>query len=137
MDETINRRLFIINKSPSLLKLIQSIEVNDFDPLSSFVGFIIGSFVKNNYLNEQEYIQSYPSLITVFKHNDCLKRIKQNYMINNHKESVVKKYQIEMKKIFSLIDAKTKQDIIFLFLSIIMKNGKISIRDRKYLDSLQ
>ncbi len=129
------RGLLMTEKSVKILAKLSLVDLPDFDPVEALAGFIIGSVVSDGKLNEREYLLIYPSLIQIFGYDFDFNSVKQAFCSIGARK-VIKEYAEEMLKIFDLIDEDLKNDVVMLCLCVTAMDGKISLKEKRYIKRL-
>ena len=106
------------------------------DPVKTLVTFIIGSVVSDNSINEKDYLYIYPSLVKAFGNDFDFISAKQAIGLAKDIKKEITKYTKEMISIISVCDEALAADIISLCLLITSVDGKISLKEKRYIRQL-
>lgn len=132
---SVERNLLLTEKSVKILAKLKLLDVPDMDPINTLVGFIIGSVVADGKINEQEYFLIYPALIKAFGYNFDFHSIKEGFVAGSARK-LVSEYTAQMLSIIDLLDEDMTGDLITLCLCVTALDGKISIREKRYIRRL-
>ena len=132
---TIERGALLAEKSISVISGLNQLNIESLNPLDTLVSFIVGSVVADGTISEKDYLRIYPSLVKAFDKVD-LAAIKQFYRMSKDVTKEVKNYTMRLLEIISKADEGLKEDIISLCLLITSIDGKISLREQRYIKQL-
>lgn len=127
------RELLLMKKSAVVLAKFQHFFVSDLCATDILVGFIIGSVIADGHINETEYLLIYPALARVFGDDFDFISIKESFQCHPDQKKVLADYHQKMVHILSFMDDELKQDVITLCLCITSVDGKISLKEKKYI----
>lgn len=133
---TVEKGLIVTEKSVKILAKLKLLDLPGIDPVSTLAGFMIGSAAADGKINEREYLLMYPALINVFGYNFDFHSIKQSFSGRLGAKKLMNEYLERMLKIFAEIDESLKEDIVMLCLCVVAIDGKISLRERRYIRCL-
>ncbi len=131
----IERGVILAEKSVSVIKGLSGLNI-PLDPVKTLVTFIIGSVVSDNSINEKDYLYIYPSLVKAFGNDFDFISAKQAIGLAKNIKKEITKYTKEMISIISVCDEALAADIISLCLLITSVDGKISLKEKRYIRQL-
>lgn len=131
----IERSVILAEKSVSVIKGLSGLNI-PLDPVKTLVTFIIGSVVSDNSINEKDYLYIYPSLVKAFGNDFDFISAKQAIGLAKDIKKEITKYTKEMISIINVCDEELATDIISLCLLITSVDGKISLKEKRYIRQL-
>lgn len=131
----IERGVILAEKSVSVIKGLSGLNI-PLDPVKTLVTFIIGSVVSDNSINEKDYLYIYPSLVKAFGNDFDFISAKQAIGLAKDIKKEITKYTKEMIYIINVCDEELATDIISLCLLITSVDGKISLKEKRYIRQL-
>ena len=131
----IERGVILAEKSVSVIKGLSGLNI-PLDPVKTLVSFIIGSVVSDNSINEKDYLYIYPSLVKAFGNDFDFISAKQAIGLAKDIKKEITKYTKEMISIINMCDEELATDIISLCLLITSVDGKISLKEKRYIRQL-
>lgn len=131
----IKRGVILAEKSVSVIKGLSGLNI-PLDPVKTLVTFIIGSVVSDNSINEKDYLYIYPSLVKAFGNDFDFISAKQAIGLAKDIKKEITKYTKEMISIINVCDEELATDIISLCLLITSVDGKISLKEKRYIRQL-
>lgn len=131
----IERGVILAEKSVSVIKGLSGLNI-PLDPVKTLVTFIIGSVVSDNSINEKDYLYIYPSLVKAFGNDFDFISAKQAIGLAKDIKKEITKYTKEMISIINVCDEALAADIISLCLLITSVDGKISLKEKRYIRQL-
>jgi 3-methyladenine DNA glycosylase/8-oxoguanine DNA glycosylase len=131
----IERGVILAEKSVSVIKGLSGLNI-PLDPVKTLVTFIIGSVVSDNSINEKDYLYIYPSLVKAFGNDFDFISAKQAIGLAKDIKKEITKYTKEMISIINVCDEELATDIISLCLLITSVDGKISLKEKRYIRQL-
>lgn len=131
----VERGVILAEKSVSVVKGLRGLEI-PLNPVSTLVTFIIGSVVSDGSINEKDYLYIYPSLVKAFGNDFDFISAKQAIGLAKDIKKEITKYTKEMISIISVCDEELATDIISLCLLITSVDGKISLKEKRYIRQL-
>ena len=131
----IERGVILAEKSVSVIKGLSGLEI-PLNPVSTLVTFIIGSVVSDGSINEKDYLYIYPSLVKAFGNDFDFISAKQAIGLAKDIKKEITKYTKEMISIINVCDEELATDIISLCLLITSVDGKISLKEKRYIRQL-
>lgn len=131
----IERGVILAEKSVSVIKGLSGLNI-PLDPVKTLVTFIIGSVVSDNSINEKDYLYIYPSLVKAFGNDFDFISAKQAIGLAKDIKKAITKYTKEMISIINVCDEELATDIISLCLLITSVDGKISLKEKRYIRQL-
>lgn len=127
--------VILAEKSVSVIKGLSGLNI-PLDPVKTLVTFIIGSVVSDNSINEKDYLYIYPSLVKAFGNDFDFISAKQAIGLAKDIKKEITKYTKEMISIINVCDEELATDIISLCLLITSVDGKISLKEKRYIRQL-
>ena len=131
----VERGVILAEKSVSVIKGLSGLEI-PLDPVKTLVTFIIGSVVSDSSINEKDYLYIYPSLVKAFGNDFDFISAKQAIGLAKDIKKEIMKYTKEMISIINVCDEALATDIISLCLLITSVDGKISLKEQRYIRQL-
>ena len=131
----VERGVILAEKSVSVIKGLSGLNI-PLDPVKTLVTFIIGSVVSDNSINEKDYLYIYPSLVKAFGNDFDFISAKQAIGLAKDIKKEITKYTKEMISIINVCDEELAADIISLCLLITSVDGKISLKEKRYIRQL-
>ena len=131
----IERGVILAEKSVSVIKGLSGLNI-PLDPVKTLVTFIIGSVVSDGSINEKVYLYIYPSLVKAFGNDFDFISAKQAIGLAKDIKKEITKYTKEMISIINVCDEELATDIISLCLLITSVDGKISLKEKRYIRQL-
>ena len=131
----IERGVILAEKLVSVIKGLSGLNI-PLDPVKTLVTFIIGSVVSDNSINEKDYLYIYPSLVKAFGNDFDFISAKQAIGLAKDIKKEITKYTKEMISIINVCDEELATDIISLCLLITSVDGKISLKEKRYIRQL-
>lgn len=131
----VERGVILAEKSVSVMKGLNCLEI-PLNPVETLVTFIIGSVVSDGSINEKDYLYIYPSLVKAFGNDFDFISAKQAIGLAKDIKKEITKYTKEMISIINVCDEELATDIISLCLLITSVDGKISLKEKRYIRQL-
>lgn len=132
----VERGAIIADKSVSILAKLHLLDLPGVDPVDTLARFIIGSVMADGKIREQEYLLIYPALIGVFGDTFDFARVKEELEADRAGGRALTKTAADMMAVFGGIDEGLQEDILLLTLAVVSVDGKVSFRERRYLNTL-
>ena len=129
------RGVLLAEKSVSVVKGLKALDL-PFNALETLVTFIIGSVVSDGTLSEKDYLYIYPSLVKAFGHDFDFISAKQALQIAKDIKKEIAKYTKELLSVIAKCDENLATDIVALCLLITSVDGKISLKEKRYIRQL-
>lgn len=130
------RGRLLAEKSRVVFCRMQELSASATGAKEALAGFIIGSAVAEDEINEREYLLIYPTLMKIFGDNFRFTPIKEAFRRNKGGRKKVAEYVEEMLRLFSLTDEAFKWDVITLCLCVILINGGATLKAKRYIRRL-
>lgn len=127
--------LILVEKSASVVNGLKKLDL-PFNPVEMLVMFIIGSVVSDGAFNEKDYLYIYPSLVKAFGSDFDFISAKQALQFA---KDIKKEISNDTKALISIIavcDEELANDIITLCLLVTSIDGKISLKEKRYIREL-
>lgn len=129
---SVERGLLLAEKSVKILAQLTVLDLPEADPVETLAGFIIGSVVADGKVNEQEYLLMYPALIQTFGYDFDFYSVKQAFS-GVRARKLINEYTDRMLRVLDCVDETLRDDIIMLCLCVTAVDGKISLREKRYV----
>lgn len=130
------KSLIIAEKSVKIITRLYAYAPREVEPSRALAGFIIGSAVADGKINEREYLLMYPSLVKIFGNEFDFTSVKERLSKNVDVKRAVADYTEQMIEILDCVDDGLKDEVIILCLCVTAIDGKISLREKKYIKRL-
>lgn len=130
------RGVMLTANAVKILAKLKLLDLPGIDPVDTLAGFILGSVVADERVNEQEYLLIYPALVRVFGDDFDFESIKEGFRKDRDGQNMVKKYTQEMLSVLAVADEGLCEDVISLCLCVVTVDGKISLKERNYIRKL-
>ena len=131
---TLERGAVLAAKSAKVLAKLHLLDIPGIDPVETLVSFIIGSVVADGKVNEQEYILMYPALVKAFGDDFDFTSVKESF--KKDAERMIRDYTKDLMTVLGYVDDEIREDVVVLCLCVVTIDGKISLRERKYIRRL-
>ena len=131
----IERGVILAEKSVSVMKGLSGLEI-PINAVETLVTFVIGSVVSDGAINEKDYLYIYPSLVRAFGNDFDFISAKQAIGLAKDIKKEIIKYTKEMISIINVCDEDLAVDIISLCLLVTSVDGKISLKEKRYIRQL-
>lgn len=132
----IERGVILTEKSVKILAKLNALKNEKIDPLVAYASFVMGSIMADGKVNEQEYILMYPSLLKVFGDQFDFESIKKALEKDCDGKKLIKDYVKEFSNLINKEDEDLLDDIVILTLCIVSVDGKISLKEKRYIRRL-
>lgn len=129
----LERRQLLEEKASSVFHALQSHPTPESNPKEILAGFMIGSAMADGKLNEMEYLLMYPSLVRTFGEDFDFQSLKENFRCNRDGKKLVGDYVEKVLSILRLSEEKLKQDVVILCLCTTSMDGKITLKEKRYI----
>lgn len=129
------RGLLLAEKSVVVLTKLRLLDLREVRPVDALAGFIVGSVVADGKLDEREYLLIYPALIRAFGYDFDFQSVKEGFLQAGARK-LVGEYTREMACVRGNLDEDLQRDVITLCLCVTALDGKISLRERRYIRRL-
>lgn len=133
---TVERGVLLAEKSAVVLAKLHALDIEDIDPVETYVAFILGAIVSDGTIDEKEYLLMYPALVKTFGNDFDFKTIKESFKKDKEGRTMIKKYNQAMMKVLSYLDESLILDLVSLCLLIVSVDGKVTLRERRYIKKL-
>lgn len=130
---TLERRQLLEEKSGSVFHELQSHSMPESDPKEILAGFLIGSAMIDGKLNEMEYLLMYPSLVRTFGEDFDFQSLKEIFRRDKDGKKLVVDYVEKMLSILRFSGEKLKRDVVILCLCTTSMDGKITLKEKRYI----
>ncbi len=133
---TPSQRAALMNcKSIAVIKGIRKLHTPS-DPVRTIAAYIVGSTVSDGGICEKDYLFIFPSLIKALGNECDIAEIKRAYKVSSDVQEEVESNLGAMHDIFRAAGEELKSDIVCLCLLIMAENGKLSPKERHYIERL-
>lgn len=132
----IEKGIILTEKSVKILAKLHYLDIPELDPVSALVGFIMGSVVADGKVNEQEYLLIYPALVKAFGSDFDFALIKESFRKDTDGRKMIAEYTREMIEVMDALDEDLKADVITLCLCVTAIDGKVSLKEKRYIKRL-
>ena len=130
------RGVILTVKSAKILAKLKLSGIDGVDPVSTLASFIIGSVVADGKINEQEYLLIYPALVKVFGDDFDFASVKRAFESDKEGKKAIKKYTEELLSVLASEDDEFKSDVVTLCLCVVTVDGKVSLKEKRYIRKL-
>lgn len=127
------RGILLSEKSITILARLHSVSLPGMDPIAVLAGFVIGSSAADGRLNEKEYLMMYPALVRVFGDDFDFNSVKESFRWDIDGRRTIIRHTEDMIKLLDLLDDELKYDIIMLCLCIVSIDGKVRLKEKRYI----
>lgn len=131
-----DRAKLIAEQSVKVVAGIHALGIEACDSVMTLSAFIIGAVTSDGVLDEKEYLLIYPSLVAAFGTDVDYESIKQAVKSDREGKKLLQKYTMALMEIISSADEDLQSDIILLILMLVAIDGKISLKERRYVRKL-
>lgn len=132
----LDRTALIIEESKKILQKFSTLNFTAYNPIDVLATFIIGAVMSDDVLNEKEYLLIYPSLAKAFGEDFDYESIKESLAKDKDGKAMLKEYVNALMTIISASDEDLQTDIVTLCLLIVSIDGKINLKERRYIRQL-
>lgn len=132
----LERRQLLEEKSDSVFGELQSRATADIDPKEILAGFMIGSVMVDDKLNEMEYLLMYPTLVRTFGEDFDFQSLKESFRCNRDGKKLLGEYTEKVLSILRFSGEKLKRDVVILCLCTTSIDGKITMKEKRYIRCL-
>lgn len=132
----VEKGVLLAEMSAKISYRLRMLDIDGTDPITVLAGFIIGSVVVDGRLNEQEYLLIYPALVRAFGDGFDFGSGKSSFEKDKSGRKAVTEYTEKLLQILDLLDDGIKNDIVTLCLCVVSIDGKITLREKKYIKRL-
>lgn len=132
----IERGLILTEKSVSILAKLSALDIDGIDPVETLAAFITGSVAADGKLHEKEYLLIYPALLKVFGSDFDYESVKKLFENDKDGRKEVAKYTHDLIRVLESADDTLYEDVIILCLCVVTIDGKLSLREKKYVKRL-
>ena len=129
------RGALLAEKSAAVIFKIKRVDIEGVNPLDTLAAFILGSIVSDGAVNEKEYLFIYPALIKVFGDFDFA-TVKLAYKAAKDVKKEIERRTDDLMKIISASDEDLRKDVISLCHLTTWVDGKITLKERRYIRRL-
>ena len=130
------RAMLLTEKSVDVIHGLRELGSTEFDPVVILASFIIGSVVSDGSISEKDYLFIYTSLAKAFGDECDLYEIKSSIKVSKDVQKAIADYTKELLEIISEADDRLGDDIISLCLLVTSVDGKISLKEKRYIRQL-
>lgn len=130
------RKTLLVEKSVKVLMGVKLLDLPFIDPVSTLAAFIVGSVVSDGSVSEKDYLYIYPNLVEAFGDEFDLAAIKKSYKVAKDDKKEIARHTADLISVINAADEELGADIIMLCLLITSVDGKVSLREKKYIKKL-
>ncbi len=105
------------------------------EPSFTLACFILGSIVADGKVDEREYLLMYPALVRLFGNGFDFATVK-NAVESDQGKKTIKNCTEKLANFLSDATDELKKDILTVCLCVVAIDGKISLKERKYIKQL-
>ncbi len=132
---SLERGSLLVEKSVSVVAGLNELDL-PFDPVETLVSFIIGSVVSDGVFNEKDYLYIYPSLVKAFGNDFDFMSAKQALQLTKDIKKEISDYTKKLMSVIAACDERLAADIVSLCLLVTSVDGKISLKEKRYIRQL-
>lgn len=132
----LDRTALIIEESKKIVGKFSTLNFTAYNPIDVLATFIIGAVMSDDVLDEKEYLLIYPSLVKAFGEDFDYESIKESLSKDKDGKTMLKEYINALMTIISASDEDLQTDIVTLCLLIVYIDGKITLKERRYIRQL-
>ena len=132
----LERSVILAEKSVKILARLKALDIDGVDPVCTLAGFVIGAIAADGAVDEKEYLLIYPALVKVFGADFNYASVKQAVKENRKSGRELNKSAKEMLRLLEQVDEGFKRDVIILCLCIVSVDGKVSLKEKRYIKNL-
>ena len=132
----LERSAMLTKKSAVILAKLTQLSIPGVDPVNTLAGFILGSVVADGHISEREYLLIYPALLKVFGDEFDFESVKDSFRKDRDGRAAVRLYTQEMLALLALADEGLREDMIMLCLCVVSMDGRITLREQRYIHQL-
>ena len=132
----LERGAVIAEKSVKVIAKLSLLDVPGVDPVETLATFIVGGVAADGKLDEREYLLIYPSLVKAFGEDFDFATVKAEFEGDKHTHKEIRDYTRDLLTVLSLVDDSIREDVVALCLAVVTVDGKISLKERKYIKKL-
>lgn len=129
----VERRQLLEEKSQAVFHALQRRSVSESEAKEILAGFMIGSVMIDGTFSELEYLLIYPCLVKTFGHDFNFREIKERFRHSGDGGQTVAEYTRKMLRILRASDETLRQDILVLCMCATSIDGKITLREKRYI----
>ncbi len=133
---TSERKQLLEEKSSSVFQELQCQSAPENDPKQILAGFVIGSAMVDGKLSEMDYLLMYPSLVQTFGDDFDFRTLKESFRRNRDGKKMVGDYVEKVLIILSHSGEKLKRDVIILCLCTTSIDGRLTLKEKRYIRHL-
>lgn len=130
------RAALIGEKSLKVIKGLRELDIEGLDPVLTLASFVVGSAVSDGVISEKGYLFIYPSLEKAFGGECNLAEIKQNFKVSKNVQKAIEELTRELIGILAEADELLANDIIMLCLLVTSVDGKVTLKEKRYVKQL-
>ena len=133
---SVERGLILTEKSVGILAKLAALDIEELNPVDTLAAFIIGSVAADGKLPEKEYLLIYPALVKTFEQDFDFETIKKGFESDKDTRREIAEHTKDLIRILELVDDELFEDIIILCLCVVTIDGKVSLREKRYIKQL-
>lgn len=126
----------LAGKSVKVLPALRAVTDDGLDGVTIFAQYILAAIAADGKLSEEEYILCYPLLFAFFgddvNYEDCKAAARAAKPFGRELKKTVRM----MTDVFSVLSPEIKEDLIVISLMICAVDGKVSLREKRWIKKL-
>ena len=130
------RAALIAEKAVTVVEGLHNLHIEGIDPVETLAAFIIGSVVSDGVVGEKDLLGVYPELVAALGEACDLAGIARSYKVSKDVQKEIKAYTKAIHSIVWTVDEQLGADIVTLCLLVTSADGKISLKERRYIKQL-
>lgn len=135
--DPLSRGILLAEKSIAVVRGVKKLDPPvDLDPVLTLATFIIGSVVSDGSIDEKAYLYIYPSLVKAFGKDFDFDAVKRTFRTAKNVDKEISDHTRELMSIISQCDEILAADVITLCLAAVSVDGKISLKEKRYVKRL-
>lgn len=129
------RGVMLAEKSVSVVEGLRALPL-PFNAVETLVAFILGSIVSDGSVSEKDYLYIYPSLVKAFGRDFDFASAKHALQVSKDIRKEIADHTKELMSAVALCDERLAADIVVLCLLVTSVDGKISLKEKRYVRRL-
>lgn len=134
--EPVQRAALIAEKAVNVIEGLHGLHIEGIDPVETLAAFLIGSVVSDGVVSEKDLLGIEPSLIKAFGEACDLAGIEHSFKVSKDAVKEIKAYTQAIHSIVWTVDEQLGADIVTLCLLVTSVDGKVSLKERRYIKQL-
>lgn len=129
------RAALIAEKSISVVEGLHKIDFPA-DPIEVLASFVVGSVLSDGSFSEKDFLNIYPAVTQAFGELCDIAGIERKIKASRDAQKEIKTYTTELIGILAEADETLGSDIVLLCLLVTSADGKVSLKERRYIKQL-